>query len=398
MKKRVPLMTLTLLLISSLCKCQSQTDIEKTNLAGKTSLRSDGIMLVDGSPFFVQGFWLWSGSTYGQLCQAADQLAGSKINTVYASNYANITAGDFASAFDYFNTKGIKVMADGISGSVTGSVLDKSNLIGWYTCDDANGKSVTTVESINNSIKAADPNHLTFISNYSAAFGLDITASTITSYYNANTDCDIVQSYPLETTKGATLIDVFNDVHNKIVPGANAASPKKCPMVYLQAFSWSVEENNGPWPTPAQIDLVNYEAIAGGIKGIMWYAFPDYSSWHNGGTNNLPISQPALWDQLKQVAIEVDFLKDVYLNGTLTVNHNSGINLIQSYWEYKGNVYVIIINLASSSQNSSVTIPVSNGILSSVFSTHPNTMTLSNSILSGSIASNTVEVLKVTTK
>ena len=126
---------------------------------------------------------------------------------------------------------------------------------------------------------------------------------------------------------------------------------------------------------------MTYQAIAAGVKGIIYYTFFD-------GGNSLPTGSPSLWAELKALVPEVNVLAPALLSGQMTrVLADASGDRFASYWVYENRVYVIVVNTSPSSAKAySLTMPAGTvGPAQPLFSGRPSGMTFSNGMLSGNV-------------
>lgn len=350
--------------------------------SAQSSLRSDGTLLVEGKAFFPLGYYSQWNYTNAQRMYQIRALGAGGFNTYYGEAN-NTSVSDYGLFLDEAHRQKVRVITKhfGVLGSPTGMELvnyfkGKPAVLGWNIADDANNFNAATVLDYHNRVKAADPNHITYISGYDKD-GIE--------NFMDKTNLVGMQSYPLP--QGCCNWNWQDPVPSPAPHLAStfwymkwtvdkAAPFKRAIIGNLQTFSWE----NRRWPTAKEVDNMSYQAMVAGVKGIAYYTFED-------GSSSIDKTHPDVWNATKRVASELKLLAPVLLNGQrMTTVEDAGKAVYSAYWKYNSGVYVIVVNTSNSTKQVSVELPVgTDGTVLSVFAGRPKGMTLSKNTLIGNI-------------
>jgi Secretion system C-terminal sorting domain len=346
----------------------------------KTTLRSDGVMLVNGQPFFPLGFYGDGITTLSAMNAAITKLNAGGFNMFYSedsylsyadwTSFLNTTAGTNVGVTVNFYNFDLAHQTDFIN-----TFKNYNPILSWGVADDANNVSNSIFSKKYNNAKTNDPNHLAYASFYQTGF------STKMGYL----DQAAMQSYPIFATGS---IDRDYQLWIDLVNSCN--TNHKTSFANPQFFRWDTN-NSYRWPTSAEADVQCWLALATGMKGIYFYTFKE--------VNTIDVDQPALWSIAKRIASEVNtVMSPVLLDGTITRGGNTSTHVYYARWQYGTKLYVAAINAKNSSQ--SVSIPLSSNITGSatkVFSYRNGTLSKSGSSLTGTMAAMEVQVYSFTT-
>lgn len=346
----------------------------------QSSLRTDGTMLVEGKAFFPIGYYSQWNYTNAQRMYQIRTLGAGGFNTYYGEAN-NTSLSDYGLFLDEAYRQKVMVVTKhfGVLGSTTNMDLvnyfkEKPAVLGWNIADDANNVDAATVLDYHKRVKAADPNHISYISGYDK--------DGIENFMNA-TDFVGMQSYPLpqgccnwhDSTPypAPYLASTFWYMKWTIDKGVPF---NRTVIGNLQTFKW----DNGRWPTGKEVDNMSYQAIVAGVKGIAYYTFED-------GSSTIATTRPDVWNATKNVASELKLLAPILLNGQRTTTVEDAQKAVYSaQWKYNGSVYVIVVNTSNSTKQVSVELPTgTDGTIQSVFASRPSSMKLSNNTLLGDI-------------
>jgi hypothetical protein len=356
-----------------------------------TTLRSDGVMLLNGQPFFPVGYYAESFNTLTSVNYAANSMAAAGFNIIFNEHDIQLTSAEFGSFLDNCASKGIyniisfyetSTAVDARMNAFIPAFKNKPSVAVWCIADDAStlGTEADIIRK-HNLAKSLDPNHLT----YQATNG------------------GVVKDAPVAVVDmtGTEHYCIFNPNDNRIdgygtwdyltTCVSKCAANNKLPFEIGQAFIFGYTYPNTQgytFPTAAQCDAQSYMSIVAGMKGLMYFTFQDYY----GSTIN--VSQPEYWNASARVANEIQgTLKNVLLNGTRTTVADAANHVYYARWLYNGDTYVIAVNADFVSH--AVSIPVTGTTLTKVFSYRNGTMSLSNNNLSGTLGSLDVQIYKV---
>lgn len=124
-------------------------------------------------------------------------------------------------------------------------------ILGWNVADDAdNGKKTPEqILQFQNIVKAADPQHLTYLS---AGF------PKRTAQFINSADLVGMQTYPVN-------YEPLSSTHYTIFKVVQAATPSRRPIIAnLQTFAWS----GGRPPTFQEVRNMTYQALTEGVSGF----------------------------------------------------------------------------------------------------------------------------------
>jgi hypothetical protein len=350
-----------------------------------TTLRSDGVMLKNGQPFFPIGYYAESFNTLATNNYAANTLAAAGFNTIFTEHDISLTTTEFGSFLDNCASKGINNIIsfwdpspaiDYRMQSFIPMFKNKPSVIVWAIADDAStlGSEADILRKHNLAV-SLDPNHLT-----SESFNGPIRETALATVGQSG-----IQAYPKflpgDLMDGYGTWSGFNELVNKC--NANG----KTPIAHLQTYKWTT--GNFIYPSAVECDVQSYLAVIAGMKGIEYYTFKD----GEGSTINL--TQPSLWNASVNVATEINStLKDILLNGARSTTANTVEHVYYSKWNYNNEMYIIAVNVDQVAH--SVSIPVLGDSLTNIFNYRPSTLSLQSNILSGSIAPLQTQIYKVT--
>jgi len=353
--------------------------------ATKSSLRSDGVVLKNGEPFFPVGYYCEGIGNLSKLKSAADTLSASGFNMMY-TEYNALSLTDNGTLFNYCNSKGIynlvsfyepKPIIDAPMTNFINMFTSYPSIFMWSVCDDANKVPSDYVIRKNNLAKSLDSDHLTYQSWY--ATGIDTTVGII--------DASAMQTYPIYHS--SSRIDRDWDLFKEIVSKCELNG--KASIANTQIFCWS----GSIWPTAEQADVQTYLALAAGFKGILFYTFKDYRVFPSKMVN---ITHPELWNVSKNFAREINStLKNVILNGERSSTGAKPFSRVYfAKWTYNNEEYILAINANTTAQIISVPVAGTNNM--SLFPYRNSTLSTSNNTLTGRLNPMEVQIYKINSK
>jgi hypothetical protein len=303
-----------------LAGCAAQTHTVK--------LRADGVVLKDGRPFFPIGFYhvSWDTTPAEQL-KHLKEIAAADFNLIHASA---TDLQSYATFLREANALGVSVISEHRFDPVTFVQRFKNEpaVLAWNLADDAdNGKrSPAQVMTLHRQVRAADPNHPTYISGYST--GLQQFARC----------ADILgrQSYPIRQHTTAELSSVSSDMTE--ISSVLVGQPPRTLFANLQIFPWAIAKprQQGDAPTPLEVRNMTYQALLGGAKGILYYTYYD-ESWY------LP-ERPDLWRGLKALNRELKSLSPWFLEGRYQPLKFANKTLKGGVWLLKQRALLVVVN------------------------------------------------------
>ncbi|WP_404784031.1 hypothetical protein [Altericista sp. CCNU0014] len=264
------------------------------------SIRPNGSLAIDRRPFFPMGFYhvSWGISSARQIRHLED-IAAAGFNTVHVS------ANDWAShakLLQRAHRLGVYVVSEHHLDPLefVRRFKNEPAVLAWNLADDVDNGKRTPLEvmALNRKIRAADPNHLTYISGYSKDLQKFARCADILGR----------QSYPIRNHT----TDELSKTHSEIAEIAEitATAPQQALFANLQTFPWEVAgpPERGTVPDTLEVRNMTYQALLGGAKGILYYTYYD-EAWF------LP-DRPQLWQGLKALNREVQSLSPFFLDGT----------------------------------------------------------------------------------
>ncbi len=299
-----------------------------TAQAHTVKLRADGVILKNGRPFFPIGFYhvSWNATPTGQL-KHLQEIAASGFNLVHASA---TDLQSYAAFLRKANALGVSVISEHHFEPVAFVQRFKNEpaVLAWNLADDVdNGKrSPAQVMTLQRTVRAADPNHPTYISGYSK--GLQQFAQC----------ADILgrQSYPIRQHTSAELSSVYPEMTE--ISSVLVGQPSRALFANLQIFPWAIAKpgQQGDVPDPLEVRNMTYQALLGGAKGILYYTYYD-ESWY------LP-EHRALWLGLKALNQELKMLSPWLLEGRYQPLKFTKIALKGGTWSSNHRTLLVVVN------------------------------------------------------
>lgn len=292
------------------------------------SLSSKGTVLIDRRPFFPLGFYhvSWGLSSEAQI-KHLEEIAAAGFNVVHAS------ANDWRSyetLLDRANDLGVYIMSEHNSEPLefVDYFKTKPALLAWGLADDVdNGKrNPAEVQSLHRKIRAADPNHLTYISGYSKDLQKFVQCASIVGR----------QSYPIRQHSSAELSRVYPEMSE--IRRSMTNPSQQTLFANLQVFPWSVAKpgQEGTVPILSEVRNMTFQSLLAGAKGILYYTYYD-ETW-------LLSSQTELWQELKALNLQVQSFSPFLLEGTFRPLTLSSPDLKGGVWTKGQEGLLAIVN------------------------------------------------------
>ncbi len=361
-----------------------------------TNLNSKGQIRVNNAPVYPIMLYSQWDYTKDQINYQLDHMAEAGMDVIFleANNKTDV---EMTAILDKAAGLNIKVILKHHRGSdyhdisLVNTFKNHPAIFGWLVSDDITTNWPTDadraeLQAISNSVKAADPNHVTVLSDH--------LINGVTNYQlNVGlTDVSNFQFYPI------TNQPIVNDEHiwTRKVWGlypanmASNSSPKKAGSAAIQTFSWY--EAGDRMPQPQEIDVDTWTSVVAGCQGgITFYTF------ETNNNSTLPDEYPAQWAKMKHLTNEIKTLKNVILNGILTKKpYVEGDLTTWSSWAYNGKVHVAAINMSSQPQYVNITLPIRTpSTITNTFANRALHLSYSNGRLVGTIPPLTVDVLSL---
>lgn len=330
-----------------------------------TSVRPDGTLLMNNTPIMPMGFYhvSWAGNA-AQRMRDMHAIADLGFNTMNATMFD--PEGDlqgYGALLDAAQTRGMKLLVEDFNSTSIQAFKNHPALLGWMIADDCNNLITPgELQKRNDAVNALDGQHITYAS-------MAISFANSHSDYFGRASAIGNQSYPIGTTDP---IDVVYPMMKRLV--AESATKGTLPIANLQSFKWE----NGRYPSTLELNSMTNQAIAAGVKGILYYTYLDR-------TNNLA-SYTGLKAELKRLASEVKLLSPVLLEGqrvSLNVTVN-GEETAANLWTYGGRRYLQVVSLNDTgSQSVKVQLPTAARTLQPLFAQRPTGLKVSGTTVSG---------------
>lgn len=379
--KAILYLAIFLLSLFSFDFCHYATEIYTHD---KCNATNNATTMVEGKPFFIFGFYhvSWD-ATAAQRMKALHDIAAVGFNTIHASIKSSNDLYEYGKFLDEAKRLGVYVISEfGVEPVIAvNKFKNKPAVLGWNIGDDASSHDSTNkLLQIHCQIKAADPNHLTYIS---VAFNLD-SYRVKQSYAGYAHVANLIggQSYPIGLPVSLNNVyDVFN------IACTEAKKHNRPVIANLQTFPWTntswrakgVNFVNRKWPTAEEVYNMTYQALLAGVKGIIYYTYYDIE--------NSIIENSNLWNGVKNIVPEIKKLNPILLNGKLTKINTRVPDLLAGMWTYQDHIYVMAINTSHKNvKKVSIQLPSQRvGEAKSMFPGRPSGMVIKNGKLSGSI-------------
>ena len=345
----------------------SQSKIKNQPLANGVNI-INGITIVNGKSFFPFGFYYISSSEpkVQDLIEDMRDIAAAGFNTIHAS------ANEVNSHEKFLNEAarlGIYVISEQGIGllNMINSFKQKPAALGWNIADDVdNGKLLPQeVLKVHQQAKLADPHHITYISGYS---------DKIKQFGNC-ADVVAMQSYPIGN--GDEDISVTYD---RVSLTRDAVSPyRKAVYANVQSFAWPNKKQGESHlirvPTFDEVRNMTYQAMLGGAKGIIYYAYHD-------GDWNLS-SHSALWTGMKTLVPELKAISSLVLNGVLNIIDVGVEKVVAGMWMERNQALIVIVNRSYDPKEVSILFSENLSHVKPMFQNHSSTLVLNANRLSG---------------
>jgi hypothetical protein len=271
-------------------------------------------VLLDGSPFFALGM-------YG--AQPSD-LSATAFNTIMsvdggAGTNALLDESETYGFMTWVSLTGLAraYMPDQAALAVE-HLKNHPALLGWYTCDEPDHSAWNVppphIRYMTADLDDMDANHPSSVL---------VMAWTDSGMYQYGDSSDIIMADPYDWSVENVIgyIDVLRD----------GAGPDR-PIWAVLRLGWDSE----PEPSNGYLYGCAYGAVAHTIDGLGWFAYmPGYTT---------------AWNTLLTIVSELDSLSDAITADTSSLNVNiSNSNIHGILKEYNGNLYLITINVSTSS-------------------------------------------------
>ena len=295
-------------------------------------VRTDGTMLVGGQPMFPMGFYhvSWAGDAQKRM-RDLKAIAAMGFNVMNATMFD--PQGDiegYRALLDAAQSRGMKLIIEDFDPVAIAALKSHPATLGWMIADDCNNLvTPAELQRRHQATKALDADHLTYTS-------MAISFANSHGGYFGSADAIGNQSYPVD---GGDSVGVVYPVMQKLV--AQSAAKGTLPIANLQSFHW----DNGRYPTPRELNSMTNQALAAGVKGILYYTYLDK-------TNDLA-QYSGLNAELRKLAAEVKLLAPVLMDGARqTLSLGGAPEARATLWSFQGRHYLQVINLSEDAAQS----------------------------------------------
>lgn len=333
--------------------------------------------------FFPIGFYHVSNRlTAQQRITALQDIAAAGFNVIHAGCS---DLDDYSKFLDEAHRLGVYVITEFDHTKyrqIVEKFRDKPAVLAWNIADDAGDhKTKSQILDFHRKIKYLDPNHYTYasISGWSKKW----------SEFSDIADLIGSQSYPIgynlsNPIKG--LPNVLIEVSHTFTLARTAASKQNRPFIAnVQAFKWENQRS----PTANEVYNMAYQSILAGVKGVLFFAYDD------AGKNQIR-ENPLVWNRLKTLAPEIKRLSPILTDGVFTALGTNNQELIAGQWEYRKQLYVIVLNTSQSNNIPvSIKVPIKKGVAKTLFVGRPSGLKIYDEYLKGSIKPEDVHIYRI---
>ncbi len=277
------------------------------------SVREDGVVLIDGKPFFPIGLYaVWKKPfNDNSFDKAFSDLKAAGFNL--AHTYSSTRGPDFVEFYAAAARHGIKLYVASDAGAnctevdtVLWDVVREEGqpaLLAWYLADDtASHVGPEELRTVSEAIHDIDPAHITVQADGVGSRPI----SRYTKYVNS-TDGFLPELYPIRGDGDRGVPQIIADLETIRADLAAAGTRRKtiwAIVQYFQGWGWP------RYPTKAELWAMSYLAIIHGANGITWYT---YGGW---GDNHGVTDSPDKWQNICELAGELSQLQDVLTEPT----------------------------------------------------------------------------------
>ncbi len=277
------------------------------------TVRDDGMVLIDGEPFFPIGLYaVWKKPfNDNSFDKAFADLKTAGFNL--AHTYSSTRGADFAEFYAAAQRHGIKLYVASDAGAncmdvdtVLWDVAREEGqpaLLAWYLADDtASHVGAEELRTVSEAIHDIDPAHITV-----QADGVGAPPVSRYTNYVSSTDGFLPELYPIRDDSDRGVPSIIADM-TTIQADLEAAGTRQrtiWPIVqYFQGWGWP------RYPTKEELWAMSYLSIIHGGNGITWYTYGGHGDDH-GVTD-----YPEQWQNICELAGELSRLEEVLVERT----------------------------------------------------------------------------------
>ena len=277
------------------------------------TVRDDGMVLIDGRPFFPIGLYaVWKKAfNDNSFDRAFADMKAAGFNL--AHTYSSRRGPDFTEFYAAAARHGMKLYVASDAGAnctsedtVLWDVVREEGqpaLLAWYLADDtASHVGHEDLRRITEAIHDVDPAHPTV-----QADGVGGPTSSRYADYTDATDGFLPELYPIrgEDNRGvAQIVRDMKTVEADLLRSGTRRRTVWAIVQYFQGWGWP------RYPTRDELWAMSYLSIIHGANGITWYT---YGGW---GENHGVTDTPETWGTICRLAGELSQLQDVLTERT----------------------------------------------------------------------------------
>ena len=334
--------------------------------AATSTIRADGVMLVEGRPHFPLGVY------YNARYRADSQVAGDMqmikaagYNAIEASQIIAWSAPDAALAAAHANGLRAYLEVPFQSASTPAWVAARRTapaVVAWNVADDSHRRfTIEQMASMAATARQAAPGQVLYQTVYDGS---------VMGPYLQYTDMTWGYRYPVyASSEGSDLaaVDVL-----VMKPLEDSGRPF---MAVPQAYRWTDNSANRV-PTPREYRGMAWQTLIAGAKGLILYSLTD-GGW-------LPTTEPALWGAMRTLNNEVQPLCWILGDGQRTRLATG--SLVAGHWTRYGSMLIAVTN--ASQWNQAVNLAISgapSGTLQPVGPVPTTSLTWSGGRLTGTL-------------
>ena len=268
------------------------------------SLRDDGMILIDGKPFFPIGIYSmakkpWNNNSFYQGVQ---DLREAGFNLTH--NYISVRNSNFNEFLDAARKNGIKVFIAGSPNGANCKNMDQivntirkernnPDILAWYLADDSSSHwSPEELAEMSDAVRAVDPSRITAQADGVGGY----------SSFANSTDVFLPEIYPGLDEKSELDSGCVPYVIMKVKGSFERIELEGRPRVSVWAIisffrGWGINR----YATLRELRAMSYAAIIYGAQGITWYTYSAGDHTRNFGASQFPESWKVITTLTKEL-------------------------------------------------------------------------------------------------
>ena len=348
--------------------CRSKKwKIQKVPYKENSVLICDGIPYRNGKPFMVIGLYHAGDPTIDVVnSQNAKGVSDKKLTrkemfgSLKERGFNAVQFGFWTASKEFYQEAAdydLMVLSEStVELDKVFQLREQPNVLGWYNFDEPSHGEARVAGLIYNAYKRIDPYHPVMTAFYRKPAG-----------YNKHrlVDIALADKYCIRNPR-SSLAEVTNYVQ-QCRDVLLESDPTTCVMVVPQLFTvdgYSDKAWPGFEPTYRQIRCNVYAGIAGGAKGVFYYAYYTHE-WLDTGMAKNPkrkhwfLPESNLWSSISELNAELYSIKDVILLSKHWEGpklESSGKAVFRSLILPNGRRYLLVVNPEADKINITVTI------------------------------------------